>query len=196
MTNTHWSERARLGLRGAAEFVETYGSQIGMASAGILGTMGAACTAMAIGASDPETTTLYREGAAAFVLAAALKAGGWAAAEQIARTHLRGVDHLFDDPQWREATTADVRGAEAIDIDDPTQTPEFRQAVRQLYNDLANDPENRAEAISILRRSPNARRALVEGGDLDGMASATKAQAESVSGNMADDSPSPSPGAA
>lgn len=196
MNTPHWSERVRAGLKASVEFVESYGTQIGLTSAGILGTMGAACAAMAIGATDPETTTLYREGSASFILAAALKAGGWAAAEQIARIHLNGVDHLFDDPAWRKATMADVRGAKPDPFDDPTQGPEFRQAVRQLFDDLANDPDNRAEVISLLKRSPNARKALVEGSNIDDQAIAAKAQAQRTGPIELDDDPSPSPGSA
>lgn len=165
MSKSHWSERAKSGLRAATEFVADHGAQVGLGGATILGIMGASCTAMALGATDPGTTELYREGAASFTLAAVLKLGGFAAAEQIARVHLNGVDHLFDDPEWKKATQAGVKGAEIESLDDPTQGEDFKAAVKQLFNDLANDPENRAEVISLLRRSPSARKALVDGAD-------------------------------
>lgn len=160
MSTPHWSERARESLHKGVEFIADHGSQMGMVGGGILGTMGATCTAMAIGASDPAAVELYREGAASFVLASVLKAGGFAAAEQIAKTHLKGIDHLFEEPAWKQAVE---RGAVPVDTDDPTQGPEFRAALKTLFTDLANDPDNRAEVVGLLRRSPAARRALVEG---------------------------------
>lgn len=168
MSKQHWSDRAKKGLRATTEFVADHGSDVGLAGAAVLGLMGAGSAAAQITATDPAQIELYREGAATFVLAAVLKMGGMSVAEQVAKTHLRGVDHLFGsedaNKQTRDVTGAQSSGlgAQPENTDDPTQGAEFKQAVKQLFNDLANEPDNRAEVISLLKRSPAARKALVE----------------------------------
>ncbi|WP_273206837.1 hypothetical protein [Marinobacter subterrani] len=191
MSTPHWSERARESLKKGTEFIAEHGTHIGMAGGGILGTMGAACAAMAIGSGDPMEATMYREGAASLILASVLKAGGFTAAEQIAKTHLKGIDHLFEDPKWKDSA---ARGAVPVDTSDPTQGPEFRQALKTLFNDLANDPDNRAEVVSLLRSSPMARRALLEGDPSAELKEAQGIQAGYQSGASDDNDPDPIPG--
>ncbi|EAZ98372.1 hypothetical protein [Marinobacter sp. ELB17] len=163
MATSNWAGKARSGLRSTANFLAEYGGGVGFTGAALLGAMGAVCAASGMSSETPAIAEMFQSSAAALVVGGALLGSGFIAAEKVAKNHLKreGVPLSVMDGQ---VGGLQRRGAQAMaDGLDPTMGPEFKAAMRELYKDLNAVPEYRAEIVTMLKASPAARKAFVEG---------------------------------
>lgn len=153
---SNWVERARNGHQKMAQFFSQYGSKTGLGGATLLLMGGSAAMMASAMSNNPGSAAVAGTAAGSLVLAGVLKAGGFSAAEHVARKHLKDIGGVFDGEQRSAKPTG------ATPVDDPVLAdPAFQKAMASAFHQLEGDPEARRGFNEMIQNSPSARRALM-----------------------------------
>lgn len=158
----NWLEKHASGL---TTFSANHGTKSGIAAGCLAVAAGSATAVIASFSGDPEAAEALRIGSNATMLAGFLTMGAGAVAETVAKVHLKGVDSLFEGAETTQPIDANprsghVRGATPVD-DRVLSNPAFQRAIQEVYGELQNDPETRAQMTEMLKGSPGARQAFL-----------------------------------
>jgi len=175
-TKPDWQENLKSVTKGMGNWLEKHASSLTTFSAnhGIKTGISTGCLAVAAGSvtaimasfsGEPGAAEALRIGSNAAMLAGFLTMGAGAAAETVAKVHLKGVDSLFEgeysaQPVDTNPRSGHVRGATPVD-DRILSNPAFQRAIQEVYGELQNDPETRVQMTEMLKGSPGARQAFL-----------------------------------
>ncbi|KXS55565.1 MAG: hypothetical protein AWU57_14 [Marinobacter sp. T13-3] len=157
MSNTSsWWDMTKQGLRGCAKWMAEHGTLMGIGTAAATAVATVGLYQGAEVTQVPQIAEDLRAIGGAVLTAGLLKTAGWVGAEHICRTYLKDVNIEFDDA-WRANTQRDLRGATPLPVDHELSDPTLQEAAKEVFRQMANNPETRSDVMKMIRENPNMR---------------------------------------
>jgi hypothetical protein len=159
----HWSVRAREGLHKALDLVADHSTTVGMTGTTALLIGAGACAVMGNAAPNEGFALQWYGDAAQYVFGALATMSASLVVEEGARSFLKRDDalELFGPERDDLSQSSPLKGAVVID-DDPTYSPKFKTAVREVLTSLDDKPEAKSALVNLLKKSPEAREAFTK----------------------------------